>query len=62
MLKEIKRTIVATEQDGTQVTIPPSNTEIMNKINEIVRYVNRMEKEKQNKPMEEILKIRRKGC
>jgi len=39
-IKELQRIIVENREDGTQVTRLPNNEEMMNKINEIVRYVN----------------------
>lgn len=42
IIKELKRIIVEEREDGTQVTRLPNNAEMMNKINEIVREVNKL--------------------
>lgn len=43
MINYLQRIIEAENQDGSQLTRPPNNIEIMNKINEIVNVVNKIE-------------------
>ncbi len=50
-MEELKRIVVEDKEDGTQVSRLPNNEEIMNKINELIRYVNWLDKEKQSKPL-----------
>lgn len=50
-MEELKRIVVEDREDGTQVTRLPNNEEMMNKINEIIRYTKKLEKNKQNKPI-----------
>ncbi|MGV4321249.1 hypothetical protein [Bacillus mojavensis] len=50
-IRKLTRVIVETSEDGTQTTRLPNNQEIMNKINEIVDFCNRLEREKQDKPV-----------
>ncbi|MCM3109951.1 hypothetical protein [Lederbergia lenta] len=38
MIKELKRIIV--NENGTEVSMLPSNETIINKVNEIIRYLN----------------------
>jgi len=54
-MEELKRIVVEDRGDGTQVTRLPNNEEMMNKINEIIRYTKRLEKNKQNKQNKPIL-------
>lgn len=42
IIKELKRIIVQNNADGTQLTRLPNQEEMMNKINEIVREVNKL--------------------
>lgn len=44
-LNELKRIVVSNYQDGTQVSRLPDNEEMMNKINEIIRFINLLEEE-----------------
>jgi len=52
MLNELKRIIMNTDKEGIQISRLPNNEEMMNKINEIVRYVNQLENKKVNKSIE----------
>ncbi|WP_231040450.1 hypothetical protein [Bacillus velezensis] len=51
-IKKLTRVIVETKEDGTQITRLPNSQEIMNKINEIIDFCNRLDKEKQSKPVD----------
>lgn len=44
-LNELKRIVVSNYQDGTQLSRLPDNEEMMNKINEIIRFINLLEEE-----------------
>jgi hypothetical protein len=46
MINELHRIIVETDKVGTQVSKLPSNEDMMNKINKIIRYINKEENEK----------------
>jgi hypothetical protein len=46
MINELRRIIVRTDWDGTQVSKLPDNETMMNKINEIIRYINKEEDKK----------------
>lgn len=48
-MEELKRIIVEDKEDGTQISRLPNNEEIMNKINELIRYTKRLDKNKQSK-------------
>lgn len=48
-MEELKRIIVEDKEDGTQTSRLPNNEEIMNKINELIRYTKRLDKNKQSK-------------
>ncbi|HFJ9370052.1 TPA: hypothetical protein ACGW7B_000528 [Bacillus nitratireducens] len=50
-LEELQRVVLETREDGTQITRLPNTEEIMGKINEIVRYCNQLDKDKQGKPI-----------
>ncbi|WP_243523690.1 hypothetical protein [Bacillus pseudomycoides] len=50
-MEVLKRIVVEDKEDGTQVSGLPNNEEIINKINELIRYVNWLDKEKQSKPL-----------
>lgn len=43
MIKPLKRIIVEQSEDGTQVSKLPDSETMMNKINEIIKYVNNHE-------------------
>lgn len=43
MIEPLKRIIVEDMSDGTQVTRLPNNREVMDKINEIIKYINQQE-------------------
>lgn len=58
-IKPLERIIVETKEDGTQIARLPNNQEMMQKINEVINFVNRMEKEKQDKPVKDIFAARR---
>lgn len=45
MILPLKRVITENNLDGTQVSRLPNNEEIMNKINEMVRFLNSLPKE-----------------
>lgn len=47
-MEELKRIIVEDKEDGTQISRIPNNEEIMNKINELIRYTKRLDKNKQS--------------
>ena len=51
-VKPLTRVIVQDRPDGTQVSALPSQQMMMDKINELVNYVNYLEKEKQSKPLQ----------
>lgn len=51
-IKELERIVVESNEDGIQISRLPNNEEIMNKINEIVRCINHIDKNKQDKPFE----------
>ncbi|MEC2867088.1 hypothetical protein [Bacillus thuringiensis] len=53
-LKELERVVVENLGDGTQITRLPNAEEMMNKINELVRYTNRLEQNKQSKPIKPV--------
>lgn len=42
LIKELERIIVTENEEGLQTTRLPSNAEMMEKINEIVRQVNKL--------------------
>lgn len=48
----LKRVIIENRPDGLQTSALPSPQQMMDKINELVNYVNYLEKEKQNKPFQ----------
>ncbi|PEL97689.1 hypothetical protein CN604_18675 [Bacillus wiedmannii] len=48
-MEELKRIVVEGREDGTQISRLPNNEEIMNKINELIRYTKRLDKNKQSK-------------
>lgn len=50
-MEELKRIIVEDKEDGTRVSRLPNNEEMMNKINELIRYTKRLDKNKQSKPI-----------
>lgn len=50
MITKLTRIIVENKGE-LQTSRPPNNTEIMNKINEIIEYVNKLEKIKVDKPI-----------
>jgi hypothetical protein len=39
-IEPLKRIVVSEDDEGTQTTRLPNNLEMMNKINEIIKYVN----------------------
>jgi hypothetical protein len=43
MINELERIIVQYGEDGTQISKLPSNEDMFNKINEIIRYINKEE-------------------
>lgn len=47
-MEELKRIIVEDREDGTQISRLPNNEEIMNKINELIKYTKRIDKNKQS--------------
>ncbi|MED2185385.1 hypothetical protein [Bacillus wiedmannii] len=53
-MEELKRIIVEDKEDGTQVSRLPNNEEMMNKINELIRYTKRLDKNKQSKPIKPV--------
>lgn len=57
-IKPLQRIIVSNDADGTQVTKLPSNEEMMNKINEIIRVVNKLESDRQNRELGNMFKSR----
>lgn len=48
-MDELKRIVVEDREDGTQVSRLPNNEEMMNKVNELIRYTKRLDKNKQSK-------------
>lgn len=48
-MEELRRIIVEDKEDGTQLSRLPNNEEMMNKINELIRYTKRLDKNKQSK-------------
>jgi hypothetical protein len=58
MIKKLQRIIVSNEADGTQVTKLPSNEDMMNKINEIIHVVNKLESDRQNRELGNMFKSR----
>ena len=48
-LQPLTRIIVSNNEDGLQTSRLPNNQEMMDKINEMVNFVNRLEREKQSK-------------
>lgn len=48
-LQHLKRIVIENKGDGTQVTRLPNNQEMMDKINEIVSYINGIENKIQYK-------------
>lgn len=48
MIKELQRIVEIIDENGTQISKLPSNQEMFNKINELVRVVNRLEKFREN--------------
>ncbi|MFE4764405.1 hypothetical protein [Bacillus mycoides] len=48
-MEELRRIIVEDKEDGTQLSRLPNNEEMMNKINELIRYTKRLDKDKQSK-------------
>lgn len=59
-LKELQRVILETREDGTQVSRLPNTEEIMDKINEMVRYCNQLNEDKQSKPIMPVGPVHRK--
>lgn len=59
MINYLKRTIVENFDDGTQVSKLPDNQEIVNKINEIIKYINNNEKLKENEFIKNAFKSRK---
>lgn len=57
-IKLLQRIIVSNDIDGTQVTKLPSSEEMMNKINEIIRVVNKLENERENQEIRNMFKPR----
>jgi hypothetical protein len=55
MIQYLQRIVVENHDNGKQVTILPSNEEMMNKINEIITAVNKQEKKIQDEKMKRIL-------
>lgn len=53
-MEELKRIIVEDKEDGTQVSRLPNNEEMMNKINELIRYTKRLDKNKQSKTIKPV--------
>ena len=45
-IKQLTRVIIESTEDGLQTSRLPNNEEVMNKINEIVRYINYIEQKK----------------
>lgn len=45
MIKQLERIVDTVYENGSVLTRPPNNTEIMDKINEIIYVVNKIEKE-----------------
>lgn len=48
-MEELKRIVMEDREDGTQITRRPNNEEMMDKINELIRYTKRLDKNKQSK-------------
>lgn len=59
-LKEIERVVVENREDGTQVSRLPNTEEVMEKINEIVKYCNQLNEDKQSKPIMPVGLVHRK--
>ncbi|MEC2645574.1 hypothetical protein [Bacillus thuringiensis] len=53
-MEELKRIIIEDKEDGTQVSRLPNNEEMMNKINELIRYTEQLDKNKQSEPIEPV--------
>ncbi|ANN35306.1 hypothetical protein A9498_04020 [Bacillus thuringiensis serovar coreanensis] len=53
-MKELQRVVIENLENGTQVTRLPNAEEMMNKINELVRYTKRLEQNKQSKPIQPV--------
>jgi len=51
-LNQLQRIIESTSTDGIQISRLPNAQEMMDKINEIVRFVNQLELQKANEPEE----------
>ncbi|AVM26155.1 hypothetical protein FZC68_10485 [Bacillus pumilus] len=47
----LKRVPVEKAEDGIEISRLPNNEEIIDKVNEIVRFVNTLEKKKADKPI-----------
>lgn len=53
-IEELKRIIVSEDEEGLQTTRLPSQAEMMEKINEIVRQVNHLTKTKPSTPIKPV--------
>ncbi|OOR30253.1 hypothetical protein [Bacillus cereus] len=60
-MEELKRIIVEDKEDGTQISRLPNNEEMMNKINELIRYTKQLDKNKQIKQIKQIKPIKPVG-
>ena len=50
-MEELKWIFVSQNEDGTKTYRPPNQSETMEKINEMVRFLNYLNREKQRKPI-----------
>lgn len=55
-IQPLKRLIIDNSDDGLQVTRLPNNEEMMFKINEIIAFVNKLEKEQQEEQHDKIFR------
>lgn len=46
MIEPLKRVIIENNEDGTQVTRLPNHEEVVNKVNEIIKYLNKQESDR----------------
>lgn len=57
-IKPLTRIVCERFEDGREITRLPNNEEMVKKINEIVRLVNKSERDKEDQKLDELFKIR----
>ncbi|MDZ5480427.1 hypothetical protein ACQKN7_28575 [Bacillus cereus] len=60
-MEELKRIVVEDREDGTQITRLPNNEEMMEKINELIRYTKQLDKNKQSKQIKSAGTVTHRG-